>query len=82
MVTRTWPEDDPDSGLHGSIEERLEIAITVEVNDTARRIDQPHVSVDADGIQPCSFDFLEYINPQRGNWKTEGVEFPGARQRY
>lgn len=41
------------------------------------------MSIDADGIETCRFDLLNYIKPQRRNREAEGMKLSGAvRSKY
>lgn len=61
--TATNAEGDLHPGFHGSIIQRLQRPIPVKVNYTPGRVDRPHVSVDANGVHACSFDFLQDVGP-------------------
>ena len=50
----------------------------IEVQYTSRWIDDPHMGVQADGIQACCLELLHDVWPERRNREPKGVEFTGA----
>lgn len=75
--TRT--ENDPDSGRFCRVVKRLQRAETAKIDNAGGGVDQAHVCVYADRIEPSSLDLLEDIRPQRRHGQSEGVELARTR---